>query len=384
MQNWKAMDWQSKVSYVKPSAGGAVGVVFVWARPNNGNGDSKNSTADFVIKPMQGSAAPTKFAEHMLSKVANAASPNSKPISNKSAEGMALLNTLKLFRMKETNEAVKTRWTEIMNHYSAADNFLIQDLQVGIREFGEEYRKDGGLFELLMNQQLMLNLGKLFAADAFIGNGDRLFRPNMGNVVFKADGTLCSIDSSAVLTSFNSIVNEVTDEVRNDFNGSYPAEKQAWGKTIIGKGGGLSIPSNAQQQNYIASERTASLVVPPSFGMSALFDVDTWWDTHFKHHLLKANPTPLPPDRVWSLAKQNFKAGVNTGLAEVDKKLSGFNWLNMKSKYKGFVSKYGGDANLDWTNLKVRRLYFKLRMEGKSDQLAIAGVQKYINKKLPG
>jgi len=383
IQNWTVSDWQTKVAYAKPSGGGAVGVVFVWVVPKNADASSKPPTADFVIKPMQGSAAPTKFAEHVLSAFAGAASPNSKPVQNKSQEGMALLNTLKVFRMKETDAAVKQRWTEVMNNYTNASHFLIQDLQVGIKEFGEEYREKGGLFELLMNQKLMTNLGKLFAADAFIGNGDRLFRPNMGNVAFKADGTLCAIDSATVLTSFDSIVKHVTDEVRNDFLGSYPAEKQEWGQTIVGKHGGLAIPSHGQQQNYIKADRTGDLVVPASFGMEALFNVDDWWETHFKHHLLEAKPTPPPPDRVWNLAKMYFRSGVDEGLKEVDAKLSGFDWLKMKSKYKSYVTKYGGDANLDWTNFKVRRLYFKLRMKTKSEELAIAGVQKYINSKLP-
>jgi phosphotransferase system IIB component len=56
----------------------------------------------------------------------------------------------------------------------------------------------------------------------------------------------------------------------------------------------------------------------------------------------------------------------------------------MKAKYNSYVKKYGGDANLDWTNFKVRRLYLKLKKKLKSDELAIAGVREYINKKLPG
>lgn len=91
VQNWKAMEWQTRVSYIKPSAGGAIGVLFVWVWPKNGNGDSSNSTADFVIKPLQGFAAPTKFSEHVLPRMANANSLNSKPISKTSAEGGALL-----------------------------------------------------------------------------------------------------------------------------------------------------------------------------------------------------------------------------------------------------------------------------------------------------
>lgn len=384
VQSWKAIDWQTKVRYVKPSGGGAVGVTFVWTKP--ATAVSSSSTADFVIKPMQGSASPTKFAEHVLKTMGNAVSPNSKPISARSVEGMALLNTLKTFRMQETDANAKARWTEVMPHYSSADVFLIQDLQTGIKEFSDEYRQNDGLRGLLVDQNLMQNLGKLFAADAFIGNGDRLFKPNTGNIVFKPDGTLSAIDSATVLTSFHAIVNEVDQYTRDTYSGTFDNNTAQWSENVVGKMGGLAVPTQAQQANLAAGKMP---VLPPSFGMEVLFDVQQWWNKMFRTHLESAldklnPPQSSPPEKVWSVAYLAFKAGVDQGLREVDAKLSGFDWMKLKSKYKGYVAKYGGDPNLDWTNFKVRRLYFKLRRKGKDHATAMAGVQQYAKGKLPG
>jgi hypothetical protein len=59
-----------------------------------------------------------------------------------------------------------------------------------------------------------------------------------------------------------------------------------------------------------------------------------------------------------------FKRGVDEGINQIDVKLSGLNWMMMKNKYKNFVSRYGGDPNLDWMNFKIRRRYIKLRKKG--------------------
>jgi hypothetical protein len=321
---WSANDWQSKVTYVKPSGGGAVGVVFVFTQAGAAAA-TPVSQAAFVVKPMQGSGATTKFAEHLLNKVAKVASPNSKPILKKSSEGTAFVSVINQFNLRETDASVRDRWGQVLRHYSAADHFLIQDLQVGIREFGDVYRTQNGLNTLLQNEKLMINIGKLFAADAFIGNGDRLFQPNMGNIVFKPNGTLCSIDSSTILTSFNSILNEVDQETRDTFGGAFGADRNEWGTNVIGKVGGLAVPSAAQQAGLAEGHAP---VLPPSFGMGVLFDVDDWWNHTFKPHLeagLNAlnPPQASPKSLVWAAAKMAFKSGVDDGLKQVDSKLSG-------------------------------------------------------------
>jgi hypothetical protein len=386
IDKWDNNQWTKQVIYCKPSSGGAVGVVFVWAgRAYSQASLSKPSEAAFVIKPIQGSAAPTKFAEHMLSKIAGAVSPNSKPIPRRSAGGSGLVLVLKMFRDKEQDPKVKKRWQEVFAHYDRADAFLIQETQVGIKEFGDEYREEGGLKKLLTDQNLMTNLGKLFAADALIGNGDRLSNMNTGNIIFKPDGTLCSIDTTTILTNFNAIVSDSKIGMYFTPDGS-ALNAQNWAANDIIKFGSVQAASQKQQNQF--QKGGGGVVLAPSAALNSLFDVDNWWATQFRPHiengLRKEGITAPAPEQVWTQAKTWFKAGVEQGIKQIDSKLSGLNWLMIKNKYKGFVTKYGGDPNLDWTNFKIRRMYIKLRKKGVSEEQALKDVQEYVNRKMPG
>src|SRR5262249_58910782 len=99
----------------------------------------------------------------------------------------------------------------------------------------------------------------------------------------------------------------------------------------------------------------------------------------------KGLPPPVPPrPNEWDQGKTWFKEGVEEGCVEVDQKLSGLNWLTVKSKYKEYVKRFGGDPNLDWTNFKMRRMYYKLRRRGQSESQALAAVQEYAQKKYKG
>ncbi|MGI8466933.1 MAG: hypothetical protein ACR2N3_00585 [Pyrinomonadaceae bacterium] len=386
IDKWDNNKWTQQVVNCRPSSGGAVGVVFVWAGMAYSRQNVKDAKhAAFVIKPIQGSAAPTKFAEHLLSKIGGAISPNSKPIPRRSPSGSGLVLTLKMFRDKETDPAVKQRWKEVFQHYDRADAFLIQETQVGIKEFGDEYREQSGLATMLLNTLLMTNLGKLFAADALIGNGDRLSNMNTGNIIFKTDGTLCSIDTTTILTNFQSILNDTTSTSNTFYDtGTQPANH--WVTNDIIKSGGVQVPSARQQADYNKGKAPA---VAPSFALNTVFDVDSWWNKMFRPHLesglQKLNPPlPSPPEVAWNHAKMHFKNGVTEGIKQIDSKLSGFNWLMMKNKYKNFVSRYGGDPNLDWMNFKIRRRYIKLRKKGLSEEQALNDVQEYVKRKMPG
>jgi hypothetical protein len=386
IDKWDNNKWTQQVIKCRPSSGGAVGVVFVWAGMAYSHQSLNDpSRAAFVIKPIQGSAAPTKFAEHVLSKIGGALSPNSKPIPRRSPSGSGLMLTLKMFRDKETDQNVKTRWQQVFQHYDRADAFLIQETQTGIKEFGDEYREQSGLALMLLNTDLMTNLGKLFAADALIGNGDRLSNMNTGNIIFKSDGTLCSIDTTTILTDFQAILNDTTSTAITYANeGTMPASH--WVGNDIVKQGGVQVPTPKQQAAY---NKGIAPVVAPSFAVKTIFDVETWWNTMFRPHLesgiQKLNPPlPSPPDVAWNHAKMCFKRGVEEGINQIDTKLSGVNWLMMKNKYKSFVNKYGGDPNLDWMNFKIRRRYIKLRKKGYTDEQALKDVQDYVSRKMPG
>ncbi len=383
IDKWDNNKWTQQVVNCRPSSGGAVGVIFVWA----GTAYSRQNLQDakmaaFVIKPIQGSAAPTKFAEHVLSKIGGAISPNSKPIPRRSKSGSGLALTLKMFRDKAADPAIKARWQEVFNHYDRADAFLIQETQIGIKEFGDEYREQSGLAMMLLNTDLMFNLGKLFAADALIGNGDRLDNMNAGNIIFKADGTLSSIDSTTILTNYDAVVSDKNLGVYFTPDNS-ALNRGNWAANDIIYYGSTQVMSPHQQNQF--SNQNKPPILAPSAAVVKIFKVDDWWTKsfrgHLEHGLQNLNP-PLPsPDEIaWNHGKMHFKKGVDEGIQQIDAKLSGLNWMLMKNKFRSFVNKYGGDANLDWTNFKIRRKYIKLRKKGIDEEQALTAIREYVKK----
>jgi hypothetical protein len=126
--------------------------------------------------------------------------------------------------------------------------------------------------------------------------------------------------------------------------------------------------------------------VPVSFAVEKAFDPAAWYDNEFRRVLefaLHVRKLPKPSHEEWERGKQAFLRGVDAGMREVDKRLSGLNWMMVKLRYKRYVSKYGGDPNLDWTNFEIRRMYFKLRRKGLSCEQAMERVANYAWKKLP-
>lgn len=386
---WKETDWKNKVKYAMPSGGGAVGVVFVWT-DKAPTGKPKPSTSQFVIKPIRGTAAPTKFAEVILGKVAKAISPHSKGIKHTDDDtrnsGKFVEEMLLKYKTAEKNPDTQKRWTEVWANYKAADSYLIQETQTGIQEFGEEYKTLWGLSTLLLNETLMQNIGKLFVADAMIGNGDRLCKVNAGNIIFKGNGQVCSIDSSTILTNYEQVLADVT---QNSWVVGQEQTPQVWAQGVIKPPKGsepLAVPSASQKAEF---QKT---MVPPqgapqAFMMEKIFDPGAWFDNEFKGYFvqslnLKQMSDQIPDDFEWERGKLNFLKGVDLGKKELDRRLSGINWFMIKRSFNKYVSRYGGDANLDWTNFKVRRLYYKLRRKGLSEEQAMQQVNEYVQKKL--
>lgn len=390
IDKWDNNKWTKQVINCRPSGGGAVGVIFVWA----GMAYSRQNVQDpkhaaFVIKPIQGKATPTKFAEHILSKIGGALSPNSKPIPRRSYSGSGLVMTLKMFRDKETNPKTKERWKEVFQHYDRADAFLIQETQVGIQEFGDVAEEQSGLATMLCDKALMFNLGKLFAADALIGNGDRLTSMNTGNIVFKADKTICAIDSTTIMTDFNHILMNSKMQVEQGLDSSVTTATQ-WVKRDINFGyAPIMTPAQQRQDANYTNDPVnfKPVAMPPGAGLEVLYDINSWWDNTFmtaaKLHLQKNN-LPSPPPIVWQQAKDWFKAGLEEGKMMINSRLSGINWLLIKRAYSNFVNRYGGDPNLDWTNFKIRRKYVKLRNKNLDHAQAMTVVQKYVARRMPG
>ena len=405
IQKWNKR-WGTDVAYCCPSSGGAVGIIFIWTGTVWSGGTKWNdltqssesvsgykfSEAAFVIKPIQGSAAPTKFAEHILSKIGGARSPHSVPLKRTTINAQSLVNMLGKFRDNEPNQEVKKRWAQVFQHYQHADSFLIQETQLGITELGDQYKPDaysksgGGLDKILTNQTLMTNLGKLFAADALIGNGDRLSNMNTGNIVFRHDGTISAIDSTTVLTDYNAILSDQT-ATQLFTKDATPFDQNHWIKDHALNSGNTQVMNVSQQT--AAMNGLGMPTLAPGGGVAEIFDVKTWWTSKFKKDLedglAKHSPNETsPPDNVWFQAELWFTSGVNLGIQQIDNKLSGLNWFLMKNKYKFFVNKFGGDPNLDWTNFKIRRKYIKLRKKGIPQDQTLKVLQDYMARRTPG
>jgi hypothetical protein len=392
IERWSKADWERNVYYCLPSGGGAVGVVFVWTKRANFN-DPR--TSDFVIKPIQGTAGPTKFAEMMLKKVAHANSPNSRAVTKMSPVGIAMLQSLKGYRDRETNPKTLGRWKEVWLNYYNAQTFLIQELQTGMSDLGDEYRKEGGLAKFLSNEVLMTNLGRLFAADALIGNGDRLYSVNTGNILFKSDGTFCAIDSSTILTAFNSVLKDSESEFQDavkklQFEPGVSAEEKHAAQVRGARDhyvaafvhrGALTLPSPLQKKQ-IAQNKPVAL--PVAFGIREIFDPKGWWDGIFVPHFQKGGIDVVSMATTFNAAFEQFKRGFDAGVRDIDRRLSGLNWLMLKAEYRKISRKYGLDPNLNLDNLKIRRRYFKELKKGSTAKQALSAVQAYAKSEMPG
>ena len=396
LKSWNTAQWQGAIKHAQPSGDGAVGVVFCWTRFPSSEGPDYNDlgSADFVIKPASDGVSSVKFGETFLKGAVDAISVNTLVIPSTDARfkliqaqlqrakdaAVASLNAhdteqsavdqanqqldpqrarspriwmgkvVKLPKYTASDKVRKAanRWSSQWHHYEKATAFLVQDMAQALVDFKEDYvRTDRGhgLETMLSNPDFVLNLGRLFAADAVLGNGDRLCSLNTGNILFNANtGQIYAIDTSALLTNYNQVVNAPHYMVADPGD----SKLEDWSKQIAQPNRGLSVPPDG------------GLGIA-TFAMNRLFDVDGWWNLMFESvlndSLLKRNI--VVPKYVWSRARGWFKLGVDQGLREVDNKLSGLNWLMLKQKFQAYSKQFGDNPNMDWTNFKMRRVYIK-------------------------
>ena len=431
---WSASDWLQKVKHARPSGGGAVGVMFIWCRNPGSDGANYNdvSTSDFVLKPVGGSAAPSKFAEKFMNQVMGAKTVNTQGILRSSPKFPAVLQVLDKFKhalvMLEAQEislaknqpltfkdnvkgnvnvgvirgvktAAKTvmsdkerklleRWREVWNHYERAGTLLVQSLATDQIELGDVYKDTSnpdGIRNFLGDKTLMINIGRLFAVDAALGNGDRLASMNPGNILYSSKGEIWAIDSQTILQNFDAIkaASNHGFEVFNDSGGyQKPMSPRDFGMKM--RDGMTQVPIGSQLTT--SQDDRKKMVLAPDFAMEKFYDVDRWWKNVFRYELTgkaKQYHQTDPTESEWSQALQWFKQGLEKGLKEVDSHLSGFNWMKVKSSFKKYQSRYGSDANMDWTNFKMRRIFIKaVRAYPKDPDKALAAVQAYAEKKL--
>lgn len=428
---WSANDWRMKVKYVKPSGGGAVGVMFVWCRGLGSDLPNYNNpgTSDFVVKPVEGSAAPSKFAEKFMKDAIGALTVSTKPISKKgdAAKFQVVQDVLRVFmtrleatekadiaafrdrtlalpgrpgtyKMSDTDRKLLERWRQVWPSYSGAGAYLVQELANDMLELGDDYKDTKrGIKSVILNRDLMFNLGRLFAVDAVLGNGDRLCAMNPGNILYSSKGGVWAIDSQTILTSYQEI--KSLKVKLEDGTGKSAAEAQRDYNFAAHVGSRLLDQTPKQWATNISRSAVTQLpsggkltqpkpVLAPDFTMKHLHDPKTWFDKKFKLELLtKADEYKLPQsdrpsDSEWNGAFVQFEMGLKQGLKEVDDKLSGLNWSGVKGKFKQYTERYGGDPNMDWTNFKMRRMYIKAIRAGKDEKEALTICQAYAERKL--
>lgn len=396
LKTWSTGQWQTAIKHAHPSGDGAVGVAFCWTRNPSSEGPNYNdlSSADFVVKPAADGVSSVKFGEKFLKEAVGAISVNTLVIprtdprfaliksqllrakngaesslnahiasqkkadlANEQVNATAfkgpriwkgrLLQAPK-YQASERDQKAAARWASQWHHYENATAYLVQDMAQALVEFKEDYiRTDPGhgLEQMLRNASFMRNLGRLFAADAVLGNGDRLCSLNTGNILFNAHtGQIYAIDTSALLTNFQRVI---STPGYNKADGN-DTELQDWVKQVDLPQHGASVPLGGGMG--IAT-----------FAMNRLFDVDGWWDNMFEPTLRDGlnKRDILVSQNVWQQARQWFKLGVDEGLREVDARLSGLNWMGVKQKFQAYSKKFGDNPNLDWTNFKMRRIYVK-------------------------
>lgn len=359
LKKWGLVWWQTNFTHVVPSKGGAVGVMFVWCTNPLYQGVDIDDprTADFVIKPSAGSAAPTMVAQDLMQRTIGATSVNTLPIPRTDSRFNAILMGMSRYKdrvdqavnsprtplVTQQMRDLRDRWASVWPHYQQARALMVQELAVGMNEFADVYRDYShmGLERALFNDQLMRNIGKLFAVDAVLGNGDRLCQLNTGNILFnETTKQIFSVDSQAIMTSYQQAL------IQGERNA------KSWAEQILVSNLGAS-----------AVPERDGVVAPPSFSMNDLYDLDRWWNVWFRGHIertLHYDNQKKPRETLWRHAFHNFSIGVEEGLLAVDKQLSGLNWLGVKSMFKSHERRYGSSPNLDWTNFKIRRMVVRM------------------------
>jgi hypothetical protein len=404
---WSPERWGLMVKHIRPSEGGAVGVLFVFTRQLTG---WPIPQADFVVKPISGTVAGPKFAERTLGKIAGARGLHSQGVARSSRVGDAIVQMIDHF-IKWHDQGISVahpqinRLRAVRNQYDLAESFLFQSLAQGMQELDSAYKNDGGLSAMLTNKVLMKNLGRLFVADALLGNGDRLDSLNAGNIAFGADGKLFAIDSDTILTSYDKILKDSTQMswtsgmVQAVPQGSAVTPPWSWANSVLGHGGegGTAVPSKEQQKTILAERANPqgknSVTLAPSARMKMLFSPNTIWDYFWSELKWKfdqqnsrraQNNEPqmtMASSIERGKAKEWFTEGVIDGLHRADSMLSGLAWLRTRYAFRELRKQHGGGANYSWTNFKLRRLMIRAAKEGMSYDDAQVLAHNYVERK---
>lgn len=123
---WDNNQWSELLIYCRPSSGGRRRVR-VGRRPRQPPATGPQPVG--LVRrqdAIQGSAAPTKFAEHVLARIAH-----QRVIPRQSHCEHA--DEFKVFRKGNLTLVIKARWQSVLQRYDKADMLRLQETQIGIR-----------------------------------------------------------------------------------------------------------------------------------------------------------------------------------------------------------------------------------------------------------
>ena len=139
---WSSGMWLTRVKHAQASGEGAVGVLFIWTDTLP---EYRIPTAAFVVKPLGGSAASTKFAEKVIKDVVGADSPDSIELP-RGSNGYTGVNA-QVQRLVRTGALTPERAAA----YLSAGSFVLQKMMGGYIEMSEAYKKGPYVLRQIVN-----------------------------------------------------------------------------------------------------------------------------------------------------------------------------------------------------------------------------------------
>lgn len=149
-----------------------------------------SSGSDRLVIKLASWAEQTIFAEHVLSDVMGIAVPKHVLVAKHSAEGIQIATMLAQQSGKLSSKHVK----QMAGQFEDGDFFMIME-SLPATSFSQLDAIQAG--KAVASKAVLLQIGQLLVADAFLGHGDRIFKSsNLGNVMLsKGSDYIIAIDN---------------------------------------------------------------------------------------------------------------------------------------------------------------------------------------------
>ena len=383
---WKKADNASK--------GAAEGVNLVFNIGSKGE--------DIVIKGLKSDGAQMQFASQVYEEMVEA--PKTRIVQTASAEGAQIVTTLeKLIKKKKVTNITDATLTKLK---SLPVLMLMEKKDLStIERFSKELQPDQtkatgnagavALITKMFQGSFFIDLGRIHAADIFLGNHDRL-DPGMGMTQIQnifidiVSGRALGMDLDVQASNFESVkngnlnigkkktqaqfktidANAYKDWVQFAIDGSLAQrdvenketgaiKQQEFGVHVNGKGMGTANVA------HLANDNTINTIIDNlKTKMVAGFNVTpNDPDAQQRIEMLTGGNDPALQQQAnakWATAKQQFKLGITQGLVHMAEKME-------SGVYKQYFDKatadHGQDAAFDYKVLQIRHMYLKAKKE---------------------